>query len=578
MRRSDEMLKQEEPLLLTPSPNPKGGFKTIPFILATDLFERLASSGLSPNMIRYLMEEYHMDVTTGNNIILFWSAATNFLPVLGAFIADSFLGRYRMIGVGTIFSLLGMAILWLTTFITQARPPPCTGSVETTCIPSNFQVIFLCSSFCLLSMGAGGIRSSSVAFGANQLANKDVNLASSRSLQSYFNWYIATSSVAVLLASTVVVYIQDKMGWEVGYGIPVVLVFLSVLSFFVASPLYVKPKSKSSLITGFFRVIAAAYNNRHVDLPTDTTSVLFHCKEDSRRIVPSEKLRFLNKACLIKNGREQERPADGERLSSNICTVDQVEEFKALLKVIPLWSTGMIMSINMNQPSFPLLQATSMDRHITSNFEIPAGSFGTIGIIALTLWVVLYNQVILRLGSKIMGRTISFTIKQRMGTGIFVSFLAMVVSAVVEGIRRDRAVTVKNLNVAVTTVQMSAMWLVPQNCLSGIAEALNAVALIEFFYREFPSSMSSIASTMYGVGMSAGNLLASFLLSTIDDVTGREGKISWISSNIDEGHYDYYYWFLAGLSLINLMYFFLCSWAYGPCEGECIGSGTSSTD
>lgn len=141
-------------------------------------------------------------------------------------------------------------------------------------------------------MGAGGIRSSSVAFGANQLANKDVNLASSRSLQSYFNWYIATSSVAVLLASTVVVYIQDKMGWEVGYGIPVVLVFLSVLSFFVASPLYVKPKSKSSLITGFFRVIAAAYNNRHVDLPTDTTSVLFHCKEDSRRIVPSEKLRY----------------------------------------------------------------------------------------------------------------------------------------------------------------------------------------------------------------------------------------------------------------------------------------------
>lgn len=39
MPRSDEMLKQkqmkmiEEPLLLTPSPDPKGGFKTIPFIL-----------------------------------------------------------------------------------------------------------------------------------------------------------------------------------------------------------------------------------------------------------------------------------------------------------------------------------------------------------------------------------------------------------------------------------------------------------------------------------------------------------------------------------------------------------------
>lgn len=54
-----------------------------------------------------------MDVTTGNNIILFWSAATNFLPVLGAFIADSFLGRYRMIGVGTIFSLLVLRFFFI---------------------------------------------------------------------------------------------------------------------------------------------------------------------------------------------------------------------------------------------------------------------------------------------------------------------------------------------------------------------------------------------------------------------------------------------------------------------------------
>lgn len=291
--------------------------------------------------------------------------------------------------------------------------------------------------------------------------------------------------------------------------------------------------------------------------------------------------RFLNKACLVQDFQEQERAADGQTSKSlmrNICTVDQVEEFKALLKVIPLWSTGMIMSINMDQPSFPLLQATSMDRHITSNFEIPAGSFGTISTLALTLWVVLYDRIIIPLGSKIIGKPISLTIKQRMGLGIFISFVAMVVSAIVEGIRRDRAVKGENLNEPQATVQMSAMWLVPQNCLSGIAEALNAVALIEFFYREFPGSMSSISSTMYGVGMSAGNLIASFLLSIIDDFTGREGKASWISSNINEGHYDYYYWFLAGLSLINLMYFFLCSWAYGPCEGEHMGPGMSSTE
>lgn len=112
--------------------------------------------------------------------------------------------------------------------------------------------------------------------------------------------------------------------------------------------------------------------------------------------------------------------------------------------------------------------------------------------------MLLYDRVILPLGSKIIGKPISLTTKQRMGMEIFVSFLAMAVSAVVEGIQRDRAVKVGNLNEPRATVQMSAMWL-------------------------------------------AGNLIASFSLSTIDDVTGREGKASWISSNINEGHYDYYY-------------------------------------
>ncbi|KAL8132574.1 hypothetical protein AgCh_008164 [Apium graveolens] len=238
------------------------------------------------------------------------------------------------------------------------------------------------------------------------------------------------------------------MGWKIGFGVPVVLMFLSALSFFVASPFNVKLKSKSSLITGFFRVIAAAYHNRHMDLPSDTRHVLFHHKEDSKTIVPSEKLK------------EQERAADGKTsksLARNICTADQVEELKALLKVIPLWSTGMIMSINMDQPSFPLLQATSMDRHITSNFKILAGSFGTIATLALTLWVVLYDPVIIPLGSKIMGKPISLAIKQRMGMRKFISFVAVAVSAIVEGIRRDRAVKGGNLNEPEATVQMFAI-------------------------------------------------------------------------------------------------------------------------
>lgn len=56
---------------------------------ANEAFEKVASYGLLPNMILYLMKDYNTGVARGTNIILFWSAATNFMPVVGAFLSLS---------------------------------------------------------------------------------------------------------------------------------------------------------------------------------------------------------------------------------------------------------------------------------------------------------------------------------------------------------------------------------------------------------------------------------------------------------------------------------------------------------
>lgn len=68
--------------------------------------EKVASYGLLPNMILYLMKEYRMSLAKGTNLLFFWSAATNFMPIVGAFLADSFLGRFLAIGFGSICSFL----------------------------------------------------------------------------------------------------------------------------------------------------------------------------------------------------------------------------------------------------------------------------------------------------------------------------------------------------------------------------------------------------------------------------------------------------------------------------------------
>lgn len=280
--------------------------------------------------------------------------------------------------------------------------------------------------------------------------------------------------------------------------------------------------------------------------------------------------RFLNKACIIRN--PEEVSSDGIALNPwTLCSVDQVEELKVLIKVIPLWSAGIMMSINISQSSFPYLQALSMDRHLTSNFEIPAGSFGLFAIIVLFVWIVIYDRVVLPVASKIRGKPVHIGVKTRMGIGLFFSFLGMVVSATVEHIRRRKAIQQGYLNNPSAVIDMSAYWLVPQYVLNGLAEAFNAIGQTEFYYSQFPKSMSSIASCLFGLGMAFANLLASLILSTVDHATKSGGKESWTSSNINKGHYENYYWLLAILSAINIVYFMFCSWAYGSCVEQVNG-------
>ncbi|MCI27741.1 peptide/nitrate transporter, partial [Trifolium medium] len=47
-----------------------------------------------------------METAEATNFLLLWSAATNFTPIIAAFLADSYFGRYPMIAFGSIASLL----------------------------------------------------------------------------------------------------------------------------------------------------------------------------------------------------------------------------------------------------------------------------------------------------------------------------------------------------------------------------------------------------------------------------------------------------------------------------------------
>lgn len=292
-------------------------------------------------------------------------------------------------------------------------------------------------------------------------------------------------------------------------------------------------------------------------------------------------LRFLNKACLIKDPKDL-TPEGMATKPWSLCTVKQVEELKALIKVLPIWSTGIMISVNINsQHSFPVLQATTMNRDFIAGFKIPEGSFIVFGVLTMTIWVAIYDRLIVPILSKYTKRPRGLSYKQRMGIGLVLSCLATTVAALVEKNRRRTAINEGFSNKPFGVVSMSAMWLVPQYCLIGLAEGFNIIGQIEFYYSQFPKSMTSIAMALFSLGLGLGNLIGSFIIEILDNLTKKGGHVSWVTNNLNKGHYDYYYWILTILGVANFFYYIICSWAYGSCEDKKIwdeGNGLNVED
>ncbi|KAL6006193.1 hypothetical protein ACLOJK_040239 [Asimina triloba] len=448
-----------------------------------------------------------------------------------------------------------MTSLWLTALLTGAKPESCNYPSPDCKSPTSSQLAFLLSSFALMSLGAGGIRPCSLAFGADQL-DRPENPNNPRVLQSFFNWYYASVGISIMIAVTVIVYIQDSKGWPVGLGVPAILMFFSNLFFLIGSPFYVKRKAAKSLFTGFFQVISAAIKNRRLPFSADAW---YHHTKGSNLVAPTNNLR----------NPETDLRADGNASDPwRLCTVDQVEDLKSLIKLMPIWSTSIIIAVTISQHSIPVYQARTLDRHMGPSFQIPPGSFGVFSILTLTIWVAIYDRLVVPRLARITGNPRGIGHKQRMAIGLLLSCVATALAALVETARRRTAIRQGLREKGQAVVDMSAMWLVPQHCVTGLAEAFNAIGQIEFYYSELPKTMSSIGVSLFSLGLGFGNLVGSLIVESVERATKSSGSGNWVADNPNKGHYDYYYWVLCILSVINFIYFLFCAWIYGPYKDD----------
>ncbi|XP_047330948.1 protein NRT1/ PTR FAMILY 4.7-like [Impatiens glandulifera] len=516
-------------------PDRHGGILAASFVLVVEVLENLAYLANASNLVLYLTRFMGFSPSGAANTVTNFMGTAFILALLGGFLCDAFFTSYYIYLASAVIEFLGLLILTVQAHAPSLRPS--SGLEKHT---------LLFGGLYLVALGVGGIKGSLPPHGAEQF---DENTTKGRKQRStFFNYYIFSLACGALIAVTFVVWIEDNKGWQWGFGIATASILISIPVFLLGSPLYKIKKPSGSPITTIVKVLFAAIYNS------------CRSRKASKAVVnmsftsPSLETETNNDETSSRHLKILTRAMENQHQHSLIsCTLKEVEEVSIVLKILPIFMSTIMLNCCLAQLStFSIQQASTMNTMIGS-FKVPPASLPIFPVIFIMALAPIYNHVIVPLSRKLTKTETGITHLQRIGTGLFLSIMAMAIAARVE-MKRKRVAETSDTK---TPLPITFLWISLQYLFLGSADLFSLAGMMEFFFTEAPFSMRSLATSLSWASLAMGYYLSSALVSAVNGVT------SWLEgSDLNHYHLERFYWLMCILSVLNFFHYLLWACRY----------------
>lgn len=528
-------------------------------ILLNQGLATLAFFGVGVNLVLFLTRVLQQDNAAAANNVSKWTGTVYIFSLVGAFLSDSYWGRYKTCAIFQGIFVMGLVSLSLTSYMFLVKPNGC-GDEDHPCkTHTSLEIGLFYISTYMVALGNGGYQPNIATFGADQFDGEHPREGHAK--VAFFSYFYLALNLGSLFSNTFLGYFEDEGLWTLGFWVSTGSAFAALVLFLLGTPRYRHFKPSGNPIARISQVVVAATKKWTLKMPPGSDALYeLHGKEcasqGGRRMLHTHGFKFLDKAAYI-TSEDSDRQSEGHLSPWSLCTVTQVEEVKCIMRLLPIWLCTIIYSVVFTQMASLFVEQGAAMNTTVGNFDIPPAGMSAFDILSVAFFVFISRRVLEPIFKKIRKVESGLTQLQRMGVGLIIAIVAMVTAGTVE-IFRLRFLK-KDCTDCNGSSSLSILWQAPQYILIGASEVFMYVGQLEFFNDQAPEGLKTFGSALCMTSISLGNYVSSLLVSIVMKISTEDNMPGWIPGNLNRGHLDRFFFLLAGLTAIDFVIYLACA-------------------